>query len=60
MRKANGQYVDCTPTWRGLLPLYFEMLRDTNLTRRKVAEDELGRLADAMDKVNAKVKEATR
>lgn len=46
--------IDLRPTWRGLLPALVEVaINGTDATARKVAMDELYRLADFADSVNA-------
>jgi hypothetical protein len=46
-----------TPTWRALLPVLVEVaIRGTSVEGRKAAMDELYRLADFADKVNAERK----
>jgi hypothetical protein len=43
------QYVDITPTWRGLLPLYLAAHGSGSFQAIKEAESELGRMADLAD-----------
>jgi len=46
--------IDLRPTWRGLLPALVEVaVNGTTVEARKVAMDELFKLADFADKVNA-------
>lgn len=47
--------IDCTPTWRALLPALVNVAANgTDNAARKVAMDELYRLADTVDQLNAK------
>lgn len=43
------QFVDITPTWRGLLPLYLAAHDSGQFNAIKEAESELGRMADLAD-----------
>lgn len=51
------QFIDMTPTWRGLLPVLVEVAANgTSTQARKDAMSELFRLADMADAANAKAK----
>ena len=55
---SKVEYIDITPTWRGLLPLLVEVAANgTTYKGRKEAMAELYRLADIVDKLNAERKE---
>ncbi len=45
--------VDCTPDWRGILPLLLAALTDGTAEGRKIAREELQRMADVADKAIA-------
>jgi hypothetical protein len=59
MNENLEQYVaeDVTPTWEGLLPMMLEMASNENPEGRKVAREELVRMAKAADAYNVMVKE---
>lgn len=46
---AEPRYIDVTPTWRGLLPLYLAAYSSGSFNAIKEAEAELGRMADLAD-----------
>lgn len=48
--------VDMTPTWRGLVPLLITAITDGSPTAKSAAREELYRLADFADKINAERK----
>ena len=43
------QTVDCTPTWKGILPLYLAIIANSGTVTPEVRA-ELGRMAEAADK----------
>jgi len=49
--------IDMTPTWRAILPIILIGLENGNEDGRKIAMQELYRLADIADAYNASVKE---
>lgn len=49
--------IDMTPTWRGILPYLILSVENGNAEGRKIAIEELQRMADAADAYNASVKE---
>lgn len=57
VRKAV-RTVDCTPTWRGILPMLLLAYADGNANGRKIAFEELGRMADIADDAVAASKAA--
>jgi len=53
------KYVDCTPTWRGILPLLVELAMNANTQEaRDTAWKELGRMAEIADRMVALEREA--
>lgn len=56
----NTNTIDITPTWVGLAPAYFAVLQNGNAEGRKIAREELLRMAQAADKWNAHAKEVVR
>lgn len=49
------RYVDCTPTWRGILPLLVELAMNANTSEaRDTAWKELCRMAEIADKMVAR------
>jgi len=55
-RKVAGK-IDMTPTWRGILPYLILGIENGTAEGRKIAIEELQRMADAADAFNASVKE---
>jgi hypothetical protein len=49
--------VDITPTWRGILPAILAALTDGTAEGRKIAREELVRMADIADAYVAEHKE---
>lgn len=50
--------IDITPSWRGLLPYLVEVAANgTSAEGRKLAMEELYKLADLADRINAERKE---
>lgn len=52
------QRIDCTPTWAGVLPLLLAALDNGTDEGRKIAREELARMAKAADLYNASRKVA--
>lgn len=53
------EYVDCTPTWRGILPLLVELATNAGTSEaRETAWKELRRMAEIADKMVALEREA--
>lgn len=50
------QYIDMTPTWRGVLPLLLAAVESGTFEGAKVAREELGRMADIADASNERAK----
>ena len=48
--------IDVTPTWRDILPILLIGLTDGNKEGKRIAREELARMADAADKWNAHCK----
>ena len=46
------RYVDITPTWRAIMPILIHAIQHGTDEGRKLATEELMRLADEMDKLN--------
>ena len=54
VEKVENRTIDITPTWRVLLPVLVEVAANgTSAEGRKIARDELYKLADAVDAMNA-------
>jgi hypothetical protein len=51
-KRAAG-FVDLTPTWSGILPLFITALTEGNAAAQATARLELARMADLADKYNA-------
>jgi hypothetical protein len=49
--------IDLTPTWAGVMPILLEAYEHGEPEGRKIAREELMRLAQSMDEVNARSKE---
>jgi hypothetical protein len=49
-------FIDLTPTWSGVLPVYLVVLRDGSEEGRREAVKELQRMAQAADLWNAYIK----
>lgn len=49
----NGTII-VTPTWRGVLPLLLAGVENGSAEGRRLALEELGRMADAADAFNAR------
>ena len=48
------KHIDMTPTWAGLMPAFFAVFENGTEEGKKIAREELMRLARALDAVNAK------
>lgn len=46
--------INITPKWKGLMPLYIELLQNGKSEGRKTATEELTRLAENADNINIK------
>lgn len=61
--EQGRQFIDCTPTWEGLLPMLLELADPRNVQKdkrdetRQYIRQEFRRMAQAADKWNAHVKE---
>lgn len=54
--KKSAGVVDCTPTWRALLPTLLELAANaTTQDARRTAREELERMASAADRWNAEM-----
>jgi hypothetical protein len=60
-KKIKVATIDCAPTWQGILPWYLSALTDdkTKIEGRKIARDELAKMAKAADACNDLSKEFT-
>ena len=58
MDKKGVDYIDCTPTWEGLLPGMLGVLESTTASdeSKQLIRDEILRMARAVDKANAAAK----
>lgn len=54
--KKPAGTIDLTPTWRAILPILILALTDGTETGRKIAREELARMADAADAYNKETK----
>lgn len=45
-----AEYIDCTPSWEGLLPYLLTVLRDGSWEGQKLAREELTRMAKLADR----------
>jgi hypothetical protein len=52
------EYIDVTPTWEALVPLFVEIIRNGEFQARMNAEEELYRMARAADVAVRMQKEA--
>lgn len=57
-RADGSRFVDMTPTWESIFPVYFEALTNGTHEGQGIARAELLRAASALDKHNALAKEA--
>jgi len=53
-----AEYIDATPTWSGILPVLLTVLHDGNLDGKRMAGEELRRMAMLADSVRDEVQEA--
>lgn len=51
------QGLDVTPTWTALLPYFFAVLEDGTAEGKRIARDELRRMAQAADNWNTHANE---
>lgn len=51
------EYIDCTPTWEGILPVLLTLLENGNAQGKATAKAELVKMAKLADERNAMVKE---
>lgn len=52
-----AEYIDCTPTWSGILPVILTALRDATPEGQRMAGDELRRMARLADQVGDMARE---
>lgn len=50
--KTVVEYIDLTPTWQAMLPVYINILENGNNEGKRVAREELARMAKAADAYN--------
>lgn len=55
---TERKMIDMTPTWAAIMPILFAGLENGTPDGKRIAKEELMRLAREMDKVIAKEKEA--
>jgi hypothetical protein len=55
-QELEGEYIDCTPTWAGLLPAFLAVLTHGTEVGKREARTELMRMATAADRWNANAK----
>lgn len=58
MDNSKIDYIDVTPTWRGLVPAFVALIENGDAEGRAHAIKELYRMADAVDAINAERKAA--
>ena len=58
MKSKQPGYVDVTPTWAAMVPLYALLLTDGDEAGRKTAKEELLRMANALDKLQAGIRKS--
>lgn len=58
--KLQMQTIDITPTWAGITTLILANIESGSAQGRKIAIEELQRMAEAADKWNAHCKEQKR
>lgn len=54
--KKETIFIDCTPTWEGILPLLIEGLKNKNRQVYENSMEELKRMARLADKHNSALK----
>lgn len=52
--QAEPLVIDMTPTWRGILPILLAALEDGTPEGKRIAREEIQRMADAADLWNAR------
>lgn len=52
-----AEYIDCTPTWSGILPVLMTALRDATPEGQRMASEELRRMARLADQVGDMARE---
>lgn len=52
-----AEYIDCTPTWAGILPVILTALRDATPEGQRMAGEELRRMARLADQVGDMARE---
>lgn len=53
-----AEYIDATPTWSGILPVLLTLLRDGDLEGKRMAGEELRRMAALADSAVEAAREA--
>jgi hypothetical protein len=59
-RVLEFKTIDMTPTWTGLMPAFFAVFENGTEEGKKIAREELMRLAAAVDGKNLRAKGVTR
>jgi hypothetical protein len=54
--KLRIDYVDCTPTWSAIMPSLLYLVESGTDSQKKVARDEIFRLAKAFDDSRENIK----
>lgn len=54
------QYIDVTPSWEGLVPYLVTLIENGSIEGRKIAREELHRMARAADAAVRMQKEAAK
>ena len=54
--ELGREYIDCTPTWAALVPLFITAIRQATPQGIAAASEELQRMADAADRWNTHCK----
>jgi hypothetical protein len=49
-------FIDLTPKWVDLMPFYLDAIENGNPTQRKIAKEDLTKMAAFVDEVNAERK----
>ena len=52
---TTTRYVDVTPTWAAILPVLLHVIKNGSVEGRRMATEELQRMAEAADLYNASV-----
>lgn len=58
--KRHVGTIDLTPTWRSILPMLLAGIQDGNAVGKKIAIEELRRMAEAADLYNASIPKETK